>query len=143
MTTQLANVFLGADAWVIVGMSQTTYGVWVANFNVQRLPADCTDEALGDAVLRMLAQSQTRAPHPKDWTDFNRRYLDSLGVKSLSKFEAESKLISVESDGARLTLTPNRHRGRQQGHEPLKLKSVVTDLTAAPVGRAVRALPAT
>src|SRR5262245_16621451 len=124
MTTQLVNVFLTADAWLVVSMSQTTYGVWVANFHVIRLPADRTDENLGNAVLDMLAQSQQRVPHPKDWTDFNRRYLDSLGVKNLNTFETESKLIAVESDGNHLTLTPNRHRGRQQGYEPLKSKVI-------------------
>ena len=142
MITQLANVFLTADAWLVVSMSQTTYGVWVANFHVIRLPADGADENLGDAVLEMLAQSQQRVPHPKDWINFNRRYLDSLGVKNLNKFEAESKLIAVESDGSRLTLTPNRHRGRQQGYEPLKSKVSVADMNAAAVGRAIRALPA-
>lgn len=139
MTMQLTNVFLTADAWLVVSMSQTTYGVWAANFRVIRLPADCTDENLGDAVLEMLAQSQQRMPHPTDWADFNRRYLDSLGVKNLNTFESASKLISVESDGSRLTLTPNRHRGRQQGYEPLKTKTSVTDLTATVVGQSVRA----
>lgn len=142
MTRQIANVFVTADGWLVVSMSQTTYGVWAANFGVIRLPSACTDEQLGDAVLEMLAQSQTRMPHPSDWSEFNRRYLDSLGVKNLNKFEADSKLISVESDGSRLTLTPNRHRGRQHGYEPLKSKIVVTDVNAAAVGRAVRALPA-
>ena len=142
MTTQLVNVFLTADAWVVVGMSQTTYGVWIANFQVRRLAMGCDDDELGNAVLETLAQSQQRVPHPKDWTDFNRRYLDSLGVKNLNTFEAESKLIAVESDGNRLTLTPNRHRGRQQGYEPLKSKVIVTDMAAAAVGRAIRALPA-
>src|SRR5262245_54150756 len=141
MATQRANVFLTAEVWLIVSMSQTTYCRSSATFHVIRLPTDRTDHNLGDAVLEMLAQSQARMPHPKDWTDFNRRYLDSLGVKNLNKFEAESKLIAVESDGDRLTLTPNRHRGRQQGHEPLKSKVIVTDMTAAAVGCAVRALP--
>jgi hypothetical protein len=142
MTTQLVNVFLTADAWVVVGMSQTTYGVWIANFQVRRLALDSRDDELGNAVLEILAQSQQRVPHPKDWTDFNRRNLDSLGVKNLNKFESESKLIAVESDGSRLALTPNRHRGRQQGYEPLKSKICVTELTGMAVGQGVRAAQA-
>jgi hypothetical protein len=128
--------FFNQSEWFIVSMSQTTFGVWVANGRVVRLPQDASDETLGKGVLDLLASSQTGVAHPTDGKAFRQQYKDSLGVKNVNKFERGSLLLAVQQAADSFTITP--YRTEKQGHMELPDKLGLDASDPAQLGAGIR-----
>lgn len=137
---QMANIYLWQDReWVITSMSQTTFGVWIANSAVQRRPKECADTDLGEAILGSLNESQTGVPHPTDWKALRLSYVKNLGIKSVDKFELKCRLVGVLRRGALITLTPNKNGGARSGFTPLTPSIRVESPNPDALGKSVRA----
>jgi hypothetical protein len=130
-------IYRTGSEWVLTSMSRTTAGVWVANFVIHRLIANCTGEELGDAALQSLEASALDVPHPANWPEHHRRYRQSLGVVNYDRFLAGCRMLAAHRVEAVVVLTPHRNRGANRGFEPLADKLTVPAADAATLGEAI------
>jgi hypothetical protein len=133
-----ASVYLTTSQWLLTSMSRTRAGVWVANFVVHRLTADCGDDELGTTLLASLEASQLDVAHPESWTLFHRQLREAINLPGHDLVMARARLVNVELFDSALVLTPHRNRGLKAGFEPLSNKQTVALAEAPALGEAIR-----
>lgn len=130
------------DKIVVVGLSRTPAGFYVANEWSGAFPIDVADEDLGGAAISAVAATRLDAPQPgrfptPEWLAVR----ELLGVRSEAALNKGAKQVQVQADATdepiRCVPSMNTGRGFGTSNEP----DVEVDrgqLTAARLGAAVR-----
>jgi hypothetical protein len=139
------SVFLRAEGRIYLSSdSKVVMGPYVPNGWVRALPADCSDEELGQLVLEGLDQTKLDIPEPsrEELAKLARAMNRFAGVTSASKFHVGTKCVSVERDVAdALEVYPARNIGPRRGfmfHTADHAVDLHWPYEASDVGAAVR-----
>jgi hypothetical protein len=135
-----AAAYLRGGKWFLHSDSKTTDGVWIAS--APFLYSDSNPESLGEIVVKTLLGSSEDVPHPTNWSKVFSPMLDLSGCKSWNAFTKGASLVSIEMDGASISLTPYRNLGPKEGFEPIEVELVLFPLntSAIELGEALNTL---
>jgi len=141
----MVSVYEFRDRLIVVADRKTDAGNWRAGEPVVRLDVLESNEAIGAAVQRVMAEAvgTMAATHWKEYTVVRKRLALAAGFRAMSVFDRLARLCSVrESDSGTFTIVPNRHggtRGDDKGfHECLDLAFAVDFADPGALGIAVR-----
>ena len=83
-------------------------GPWLGTGEPSLVPANSTEEQLGEATQRHLAASTKKIPFPSKDAAKSDELLKAAGVASWKTFEKLAKFVTVEADATLLTITPHK-----------------------------------
>lgn len=127
-----ATVYKKTHGWYLHSSSQTTDGVWISSSPYLRLPADSTLVTLGEAAIQVVEASTSPVEHPTDWSGLFAPMLELAGAQSWRAFKNGAKCCGLEYEGNRLSITPHRSLGPNQGFEPVLHQTVVLPVDSTP-----------
>ena len=112
---QSAAAYKRADGWYIHANSETTDGVSISSPPYSKLPLSASPTALGESVLKALAEFRQGVPHPTQWDDSYPIY-ELAGVKSWAAFKKGASYVAIAADDQWLTISPSRDAGPRSGY---------------------------
>lgn len=131
---KLATAYRRGSAVLVHPSARTTDGVWILSEPCVRLPSDCSDVELGDAVLSALKGSKSPLPHPTEWKGVLEPLLDAAGVRSWKTFAKCAACVEVAALAGELEFVPTENMGADEGFEANEPdKSIVTLPTSSEV----------
>ena len=97
------GIYQGHGTLMLQSTSQTDKGHWIGMGTGVQLPDDASDAELGRAIVKVLEESRTGAPHPPPGisaSDYGRPFLKAMGFRSLRALTRGTKaVIAAEKDG--------------------------------------------
>lgn len=127
----LVELYRRPEASYLVTLGRTTSGVWSVTGEVAVLPSDASDESMASAVRDALTPAAQVFPHPvqHEWATWTKRVqqpiLSAAKVRSWTAFQMSAAVVSIEREGAVLTVTPVQVLRRPRGtSEPLHDSSI-------------------
>ena len=141
---QRAAVYQLPDRFLVHPDHTTTAGVGIAGDPYLSVPLNADDQTLGAAVVRALAASQERVPHPLSWKGLAAPRLKAAGMKSHTAFQRGARLVEVLRTSQHIVCEPTRNggtKGPKKGFEqmPQLAVSVSPSSPVTVVAQAVRA----
>ena len=137
-----ANVYAVGDAFLARSLSRVERVHWIGTGPSLRLPIDCGDNVLGDAVLSALEQSQESVPYPGPggWKVVGKPLLKAAKLRSWKALAESAYLVGVSLDAGQFQVTPWISQGAKLGFgigEP-SIQLVSSENTASILGAEVR-----
>jgi hypothetical protein len=94
--------------YIIFGSSKTISGLRIAVgpfINIQEVEA--STNIIVRAIKACLCNSNEKFPNPKSWAEFNKDFLQKIGLKSLKELEnADTKLVSINQEKGNIIFNP-------------------------------------
>ncbi len=137
---KLAAVYQRGPAVLLHALSCTADGVWILSEPCVRMPIDCSDSDMGNALLSVLEWSKSPVPRPTHWKEVLEPLLKAAGVKTWQAFVKSAVCVEVELGGNKLEFIPTRNLGSVGGFQADESrKAVVVPIGAsASVGATLR-----
>jgi hypothetical protein len=113
-----ALIYKTSKGYFIHSSSETDIGIGIATAPFFKLDNDITIKNLVDHIFLALESSKQNVTMPKNFPEFNRQFLNSLGLKSNSELERKNvKHCSIDSDDINIVFTPSKHaEAPDRGH---------------------------
>ena len=135
-----ANISQRRGQIIVHPWAFTTMGVLVASEPYRVLSGGVSNEDLGDAVLRALAEAGETILHPAQdqWDAVSQSFLNAAGVASWRAYMKGARSCDADRSGDDIVIKPSRNDGR--GFEGIKGAEVriPNNSVAEVVGRAAR-----
>lgn len=99
------------SGYIIFGLSKTVSGFRIASepfISIQEDEAGA--DTIADAIKASLCNDDNkRLPDPKNWSEFNKNFLQKIGLKSLKELDnPKTKLVSISQDEGKIIFNPMR-----------------------------------
>lgn len=135
-----ATVYRRGPALLVHPSSRTTDGVWILSEPCVRLPSDCSDVEMGNAVLSALEGSKSPVPHPSQWKRVLEPLLKAAGVEAWKTFAKSAVCVEVEAQDGQLEFIPTENLGGDEGFQADESKKtgVTLPTTSEVVGATLR-----
>jgi hypothetical protein len=127
-----ATVYKRRNSLLLHSNSQTTSGVWIAAPPFVKLDAHEEPATIGQAVIKTLEASQASVSHPTKWDRLFEPMLEIAGVKSWAGFIKGASCVEIDLENGRLTISPNKNNGAQEGFTPSQGKDIHLPADASP-----------
>lgn len=114
--------------------------MWILSEPCVRLPSDCSDAELGDALLSALEGSKLSVPHPTQWKGILEPLLKAAGVKAWKPFTKSAVCVEVEEEAGDLEFIPTVNLGADEGFQAdeAKKKSMTMPVSPDAIGTMLR-----
>lgn len=129
---QCATVYCRYGILFTESSSKTTAGVWIGTSPLCKIEPGSTQSIIGEAAVKALNASQEGVPHPTNWNGLLTPLLELAGVKSWATFMRNAKCLTLEAEGGRLKIIPQRNLGPKEGYESLPERIVELALGSSP-----------
>ena len=118
-----ATAYIRSNTFVIHASSRTSDGVWILTEPCIRLPTNCSDEQLGNAVLSALGGPEDGVTPPSQWRGLLDPLLNAAGVKSWKTFAKSASCVEIEQNANSLVLIPTINLGPDEGYQASEQKT--------------------
>lgn len=111
---QHASIYQFPDRLLIHPSHYAEAGFLVSGEPYVSIQKDASEESIGLAILKALAESKGVVPTPTDWKSHSASLHAAAGVKSGTAFQKSAKLVTVVMSEKNITLVPT-HNGGTKG----------------------------
>jgi hypothetical protein len=137
-----AAAYKSKSGFVFESYSKTTVGVWIGSEPIITFNNDTPVKKLGDTIIRVLSESKTDVPHPKDsaeWKAIETPLLKIFNAKSFSSAMKGVMSCGIEEEGGFLSIKPTRNMGAKGGFVPILGKeiNIPSDSDSEAIGNAL------
>jgi hypothetical protein len=116
---QIVAVYRRQGKLTMSALSKTVAGFWIQAGPFLSVPENAGEEEVVHALMTALEGSKSGVDGPTDWKEFQKRFLKSVGVKSMRDLHVDTTSCGVEKEGNQLKFTPSQNLGPKEGFAPL------------------------
>jgi hypothetical protein len=105
-----ASAYVLKDRIIVHPKSQTKAGLWVADEPYFKLSVDARQDEIVNAILKSLELGKKAVPNPTDWSGFEKKQLEGLGLTSWTPIsQKDTKHCAIALRDGILSFVPTKH----------------------------------